>query len=73
MMAVGSNSSIAPISLENRFKILPAELALKKCIVALTIFENMLLCRFLDAFIQSLKKVSDLIIVTNIMEAMSDE
>jgi len=47
---------------------LPDELVLKKYIVALVIALNILLCKIIDAFIQTDTNVADLMSVANIME-----
>lgn len=49
-------------------KVLPDELVLKKYIVALVIALNILLCKFIDALIQTDTNVADLIRVANIIE-----
>lgn len=61
IIAAGSNSSMAPISLENLFKILPAGFVLKNLIVALVMLVNMLSWSFVDALMQIVKKVKDLV------------
>lgn len=58
--ADGSSSSIAPISLENLFKILPDGFVLKNRIVALVMLSNILSCNLLEALMQLLKKAKDL-------------
>lgn len=57
--ADGNNSSTAPMSLENRFKILPDGLVLKKRIVALVILSNMRSCNLFEATMQVLKKANE--------------
>jgi len=47
---------------------LPDELVLKKYIVALVIALNILLCKFIDALIQTDTNVADLTRVANIIE-----
>lgn len=47
------------MSFENLFSILPEGFILKKLIVAYTIFENMVLWRFVELFIQMLKKYNE--------------
>lgn len=61
IIAAGNNSSMAPISLENLFKILPAEFVLKNLMVALVILVNMSSCNLVEDLIQIVKKVNDLI------------
>jgi len=48
--------------------VLPDELVLKKYIVALVMALNILLCKIIDAFIQTDTNVADLMSVANIME-----
>jgi len=49
-------------------KMLPDEFVLKKYIVALVIALNILLCKFIEALIQTDTNVADLIRVDNIIE-----
>lgn len=50
-----------PISLENRLSILPDEFKLKNLIGAVTTFENIRLCRFMEERMQNTKKANDLV------------
>lgn len=67
IMAAGNNSSIAPISFENLFKIRPEGFVLKNLIVALVMLLNILPCSLVEALMHIVKKVKDLIsdIITN--------
>ena len=73
VMDCGSVSSMDPISFENLFKILPDGFVLKNLIVAFTMFANMLLCKFLDAFIHTLKKLKDRVNVIIIRKMLMKE
>lgn len=70
---IGKISSTDPISFENRFRILPDGLVLKKYIGAYTIFENMLLCKFVEALMQKLKKMKERNRVSTIMTTVNPE
>ena len=59
IMAIGRTSSIDPMSFENLLRILPEGFTLKNRIDVCTILVNMRLCKFLDAFMQNLKKFND--------------
>lgn len=57
--AEGSSSSMAPISLENLFNILPELFVLKNLMVACVILVNMALCSLVEAFMQTMKKTKE--------------
>jgi hypothetical protein len=59
-----------PISLENLFKILPDGFVLKNLIEVYTMFENILLCKFLEAVMHTLKKLKDRVMVMTIKNIM---
>uniref|UniRef100_A0A1Y1LKA4 Uncharacterized protein n=1 Tax=Photinus pyralis TaxID=7054 RepID=A0A1Y1LKA4_PHOPY len=59
IIAIGSSSSMAPISLEKRLKILPDGFVLKKRMVALLMLSNILSCNLMDDFIQTVKNIND--------------
>lgn len=69
----GIISSIAPMSLENLFKILPDVFVLKNLIVAFTTPENIRLCILFDALMQKYMNCIDLQRLVNIVTVTSPE
>ena len=65
----GSSSSMAPISFENRLRILPEGLVSKNSIAPRSMEENMALWRLMDDVIQVLMHMTDRNIVMS-MQAM---
>ena len=70
MSAMGSNSSTAPKSLENRLSIRPELFVLKNRIVAWLIDVNILSCKFREARMHISKKADDRMRVTMIVNTV---